>query len=358
MDYTDLKREVWDTLKCFGCGACAGVCPADIIEFKGGDVPEVTGECTECGLCTSVCPGKMSDEECQEIATSYGDCSEIGHIRRRYFARSTDFEIIKRSQSLGVASTILKHVLETGFVDAAIVVSADERMRSKTVIARSYDDLKKSSKVKYIWAPVLEKLREVAKDKSIESVAIIGTPCVIQAVRRIERSKLNKLKKKIKLTIGLFCWEIFRNELIHEMLLRELKLDIDPRRIWRLSIKRRTLYVELVSGEEYAIPLEVCAKYARVGCSHCTDFTNEWADLSIGDAGAAKDYLTVLTRTDVGERLFSDLIESGKIEVGRFSESTFAIVKDISRKKKQRSAQGIAAASPSSPLRSYSHDTP
>ncbi len=357
MDYTDLKREIWDTQKCFGCGACVGVCPVGIVEYRGGGVPEVTGKCTECGICHSVCPAVMTLEERREIAASYGDGSEIGSIKRRYFARSTDFEIIKRSQSLGVVTTILKHVLENG-VDAAIVVSADEKMRSKTVIARSYDDLKKSSKVKYIWAPILERLREIGSDKSIKNVAIIGTPCVIQAVRRIERSKLNKLKKKIKYAIGLFCWEIFRNELIHEMLLRELKLDIDPRRIWRLSIKRRELYVELVSGEEHVIPLEVCAKYARAGCGHCTDFTNEWADISIGDAGAPKDYLTVLTRTDVGERLLSDLIEAGKIEVGRFSEDVFAVVKNISAKKKLRVAAGAITSASSSPTKSSSHDTP
>ena len=341
MDYTDLKRDIWDTLKCFGCGACVGTCPVGVLEYRGGDVPEITGKCTECGFCYDVCPAAMSEEERKEISASFGDGTPIGAIKRKYFARSTDFEIIKRSQSLGVATTILKHILEEGFVDAAIVVSADEKMNSNTRIARNYDDLKKSSKVKYVWAPVLEKLQEVSRDKSIKSVAIIGTPCVIQAVRRIERSDLKKLKKKIKLSIGLFCWEIFRNELIHEMLLRELKLDIDPSRIWRLSIKRRKLYVELVSGEEHVISLDACAKYARVGCLHCTDFTNEWADICIGDSGSPKEYLTILTRTDVGDGLFQDLIESGKIEIGRFSESKFSVVEKISNKKKLRGSAGV-----------------
>ncbi len=338
MEFKDLKAEIWDTLKCFGCGACVGCCPKEAISFKGGDTPERDDDkCNQCGTCYTVCPATMTWEEKNAIAAENGKTKGvIGHYKRRYFARSSDFEIIKRSQSFGVATTVLKHLLEEKIVDAAIVVSADEMMRSRPVIARSYDDLKKSSKVKYVWAPVLAKLREIAFDKDIGSVAIVGTPCVIQAVRRIQKTKLAKYKNKIKFALGLFCWEIFRQELIYKMLLGELQLDIDPRRILKFSIKKRNLYVELIDGAEFKIPLEICAKYARKGCQYCTDFTNELADISIGDAGSPKNYSTVITRTAIGEKVFKELIAKRKVDTTRFSSDVFSVVENISAKKKQR----------------------
>ena len=31
--YVDLKKEVWESGKCSGCGGCVAVCPADAITF-------------------------------------------------------------------------------------------------------------------------------------------------------------------------------------------------------------------------------------------------------------------------------------------------------------------------------------
>lgn len=40
---------------CTGCGACAGVCPADAITVD--DTAKIDAElCTECGACTEECP--------------------------------------------------------------------------------------------------------------------------------------------------------------------------------------------------------------------------------------------------------------------------------------------------------------
>src|SRR5512137_2495614 len=63
--YLDLKKEVWDTGRCSGCGACVAVCPADALSFTEGEIvisPGTSGYCKQatdtvpCGACYEACP--------------------------------------------------------------------------------------------------------------------------------------------------------------------------------------------------------------------------------------------------------------------------------------------------------------
>jgi coenzyme F420 hydrogenase subunit beta len=334
-DYTDLKREVWDTEMCSGCGACVGSCPLEALHFRGADNPMFDGLCSKCSTCYSVCPRTQSSLSIS-VSRVPENSDNIGPYKNRYFARSSDFQIIKRAQGFGVVTSVLKHILEEKVVDAAIVVTSDIFMNTSPMIAKDFADVKKSAKVKYIWTPVLAKLRELVLDENVENIAVVGVPCAIQALEMIERSKLKLYKKKIKLRIGLFCWEIFRHILISEMIHKELQLDIDPRRIWMFDIRSRKLVVELMDSTEYHIPLETASKYARSGCKYCVDFTSEWSDLSVGNAGASKDFLTVMTRTELGDKIIKDMAESGKLVTDKFDEKIFNLAEKVNKKKKQR----------------------
>ncbi len=334
-DYTDLKREVWDRDRCSGCGACVGSCPLEALHFRGDDNPLFDGLCSKCSTCYSVCP-RTDAAASVNVARAPENRDNIGPVKGRYFARSSDFQIIKRAQGFGVVTSILKHVLEEGVVDAAMVVTSDIYMNTRPMIAKDFGDVKKSAKVKYIWAPVLAKLREAALDENVKSIAVVGVPCAIQALELISRSKLKRYQEKIKLRVGLFCWEIFRHILISEMIHKELQLDIDPRRIWMFDIQKRNLVVELMDSTEYHIPLETASKYARKGCNYCVDFTSEWSDISVGNAGASKDFLNVITRTGFGDKLIKEMIEKDKLVIDRFDEKTFSLAEKVNKKKKQR----------------------
>lgn len=337
--YKELEEEVWKTLKCAGCGACAACCPLNAIEYpEHSEVPRFSGICSKCGICYKVCPHAMDYATLEKLNLKMPgkkQSKNIGKYINIYYARSSSLEIIKRAQSYGVATTTLKHLLDKGYVDACIVVTADEKMQAKAMIARNDYDLRRSAKIKYIWAPVLTVLREAVYDKSIKKLAVVGTPCVIQAISRIEETKLEKYKEKIAFRLGLFCWEILSHELIPKMIHEELKLDIDPRRIFLFNIKQRKLIIELINGEEYRIPLEIVTKYARKGCEYCIDFTNELADISIGNAGAPEEFLTVITRTEKGEKVIGEMIKEGKLVTAPFDRKKFEIVEKISEKKKK-----------------------
>ncbi len=334
-DYTDLKREVWDTDMCSGCGACVGSCPLEALHFRGDDNPLFDGLCSKCSTCYSVCP-RTENPESISVSRAEENKKNIGPYIARYFARSSDFQIIKRSQGFGVVTSVLKHILEEGVVDAAIIVNADMFMNTRPMIARDFAGVKKGAKVKYIWAPVLTKLREAVLDPSIKSIAVVGVPCVIQALETLSRSKLLLYKEKIKFRIGLFCWEIFRHILISEMIHKELQLDVDPRLIWMFDIRAKQLVVELIDGTEHHIPLETASRYARKGCNYCVDFTSEWSDISVGNAGAPPNFLSLITRTEAGEAVINDMIDKGRLVIGEFDEKIFAHAEDVNQKKKRR----------------------
>ncbi len=77
--YIDLKREVWDTGRCSGCGACIAVCPADSLTFDSGEMvvsPRSTGYCKQetdnvtCGACYEAAPVPVTSLLKQSGSTS------------------------------------------------------------------------------------------------------------------------------------------------------------------------------------------------------------------------------------------------------------------------------------------------
>ncbi len=333
-----LEEAVWDPQRCSGCGACVGTCPPKILDFKDREEPEAIETCQFTGNCYNVCPRTMTEEIATKISKRFGDNGgSIGGYMSRYFARSSDNDLINNSQNYGVATSILNQLLEESIVDSCIVIVADEKYNASTGIARNLDALKQSSKSKYLWYPVLKDLQKFLLDDSIKSLAIVGVPCVVQAVRRIQEADLvdiGEAKEKIKFVLGLFCFEIFKKELLTEYLAKEK--GISPRKIRKMNVGGKFLEITLDNGETQKIDIKETKPYVRKGCSHCRDFTAEWADISVGNVGSPKDYGVVVTRTELGERVFQTMMEKKTITTAEFSPETFAIAEKLSGFKKKR----------------------
>ncbi|MEK6977045.1 MAG: Coenzyme F420 hydrogenase/dehydrogenase, beta subunit C-terminal domain [Candidatus Hydrothermarchaeota archaeon] len=247
------------------------------------------------------------------------------------------------SRHLGFGVMHLKYILETGIVDCAIVVSSDEEYHPHAIVARRFTDLQKSMKIKYIWYPVLRDLRAAVADPTINNIAVVGVPCVIRAVRAIQESKLGKYRKKIKLTLGLFCWEIFKYELLPYLIFRHESINV--RNLYKIDIKK-DMTVETKDGSEFKFDLADTKPYVRNGCSYCGDFTGEWADISVGKAGSPPNYCTVLTRTPLGEEIFRQVCDKKLAETVEFEGGdifklkdllkTFRVAERLSERKRQR----------------------
>ena len=136
--YQDLKKEVWETGNCSGCGGCVAVCPADAITFReSGDTsaPVQSGYCKQvtdgvaCGACYAVCPRTVPP------ATA-----TLGNYIDLLAAKST--RDIPRRQSGGAVTGILAHALDTGMIDAVVTIGEDRfTMRPVSVVITSSEQL-------------------------------------------------------------------------------------------------------------------------------------------------------------------------------------------------------------------------
>ena len=81
------------------------------------------------------------------------------------------------------------------------------------------------------------------------------------------------------------CIENFSfNDLARERL--EKKLDLDLADIQKLNIKDD--FITLSNGITIHIPLEEVDSVARPACLTCSDFANEYANISVGGLGSSE----------------------------------------------------------------------
>jgi coenzyme F420 hydrogenase subunit beta len=208
-----------------------------------------------------------------------------------------------RFQNGGAVTALLTAALEEGLVDCALVMGED-RWAQKSYPRVVYDvlDLEKCAGSKYTSNAVLEPIQDVIK--SVNNIALVGTPCTVQAMGLLRKSSNEfaiKLAHKVRFLLGLFCFEAFDDQLIQEVTRR---LCIPP---WRID--------KMTAGEGMmTIPLPELSGYVKPGCKACADFTAKLSDISVGGTGSMPGMSVVILRTSEGEGLFKIAEERGFIE--------------------------------------------
>ena len=312
--------EVVSSGRCAGCGACVAACPTKVLEYRDG--PVLTGECKECGICSQVCPRREFDwsrVEEHAFGRARTPDEEFGVYRRLVVARTTDGEIKRVCQDGGVVTTILAYTLEAGVIEGAVVSCVGEKpLYPKPTVATTRDELLSCAGTRYIYSPNLLALRDAAK---LGSFSMVGTPCHIQALRKMQLIPLKKYVNKLSYTIGLMCTESFQYDGFVDAI-RE-KLGVSPENVKKTNIKAK-LIVTTKSGEEKTIPLRELRPYMRTGCRHCTDFSAEAADISVGGVGLS-GWNLVIIRSEKGEEIFNMVAESGALELKPAEEEKRAL---------------------------------
>ncbi len=309
LSYKDLKQNVWDTERCCGCGACVGVCPTEALYFDEGaeqpasnDYCKVTRDSVPCAACYFACP------RIEEVSSD-----EFGDIISIFESKST--MKVPEAQSGGVVSSVLAAAFDANLIDGAIVMDIDKWSQiAQPSFVRTSDAALTSAGSKYLWAPVLKALREAIEDRKLHKIAIVGTPCVATAVKKIRESDVDVLsiyKNAIRLSLGLFCTEVFTSNLLNDL---QVTRGIKPWEIRGFDVKGK-LVVKLRDQAALEIPLKDAALSKRTGCTHCVDFTSEDADLSFGSVGASAGHTVVIVRTDVGEGFLKLAESSGYIQL-------------------------------------------
>lgn len=253
---------------------------------------------------------------------------------RLVIARATDENVLRTCQDGGVVTALLTYALSNGIVDSAIVsgMSPEKPFFPVPRLVSAPQEVLECAGTKYTYSPNLMMLQEAVKQKK-KSLAFVGTPCQIQAIRKIEAFPLKKYSSIIKFTVGLMCTESFTYSGLMQKHIQET-LGVNLSEVRKINIKGKVL-VTTKTGETKSIPLQEAKQYARKGCFPCTDFSAEFADISTGGLGLSGWTFTVI-RTKKGEEIFHGSERTGAIETRPVEEERGALDLLVKLSKKKR----------------------
>ncbi len=240
----------------------------------------------------------------------------IGNYIKMLSARSTDTEILSKSQDGGIVSSIYIYGLEKKYFDGVIVAETTEEFQPVPKIAKSRDEVLKSCGTKYSICPNMSLLKSAIKENALEKIGFVGTPCQIQSIRKMIKypAGFRHGNEKINLIIGIFCMENFPS--LSMKFLIEKYAGIKSEDVIKTDIGKGKLWVySKYSSDPITIPLKETHIFEQKSCHLCLDYTSELADISTGSVGSPDGWSTVIIRTKKGEQIIDDLIKNKKIEV-------------------------------------------
>lgn len=328
LDYDVIKKEL-----CCYCGNCIAFCPKIDREANR---PELIDYDPNCGLCYAYCPRTMFDMPGMAKKVFGRERKEdevLGIYRKAASARAAG--AAARAQDGGVATALLIQALESGVIDCAVVTDRDEKWRGVAKVATTAEEIAAAAGTKYTITPSVTGV-QMAMDQGFKKIGFVGTPCQIQALRKVQllEEPYKFGQEKIGLLVGLFCMENFEHELLFPHLV-EGKFGLKAEEVDKFEVQKGMFRV--LSGDKVKeVPLEETDEYAWKGCGPCFDFAAELADVSVGSVGSKSGWSTVLTRTDLGAKVYDAALAAGSIEETAASEKGLALAGRLAKGKEER----------------------
>jgi coenzyme F420 hydrogenase subunit beta len=260
--------------------------------------PARRGLCTDCGL-SRLPEARKCGIACQFIQPNYaatetrvhgraraatGDEAFFGPFRAMYRARLR--APAEGAQWTGITTALAERLLAEGTVEAVMTVAPDaqDRWKPRPVLVTRAEDMAQVRGMRMGYAPVLALLQEVRR-LGLRRIAMIGIPCQVYPLRRIEAD----LGLEALYVIGTPCSDNTTTEAFHGFLAR---LSDTPERITYLEF-RADYRVELRfdDGRKEEIPFlnlpisDLPPDFFPLTCRTCVDYTNALADITVGYMG-------------------------------------------------------------------------
>jgi coenzyme F420 hydrogenase subunit beta len=305
----ELESTVWNKDVCSGCRACLTVCPSNTIAYDESlNRPYQITPCVDCKACLEICPRAPKNMASLRASTD---------ILGKYIDITSAKSLLEcaRAQNGGVVTALLITALEEDFIDCAVVMSSDRwAHKARPVIVYDAEDVMRAAGSKYDSNASFQSLKEMAQDPYIKNVALVGTPCSIEAAGLLRRSNNEyalKLSDKLRFSIGLFCFESFKDSMMAEV---SSRLGIPSWNIEKMNAGEGKMTFSLRGGETRSLPLSSLVRHTKPGCHACADFTSKLSDISVGSVGSKAGMSTVIMRTLEGKGLFESAVDVGLIE--------------------------------------------
>lgn len=364
-------NEVVAAGACCECGACVTVCPHNVIEYVAGK-PKQTAKASApfdqcgvsegvgCDVCAAVCP-RLWPREAHLRGSVFGDDRAwegiFGVYRHIFVARTRDRAVLDRAQDGGIVTALLAWARQAGHIDGAVVAAVgegDAPCFPTPKLATTVEAIRASAGSWYTYCPNNLALQE-AKELGLDRLAMVGVPCQITPLRKMAHADAGLLQTagkkpqviarqlgflrdpagRVAFSLGLFCTEVFRPELMTERVAGQMGIPLSD--ITKVNVKGEVRITR--KGADMArIPLEEAMRdYQRPACRHCGDFSAELADISCGGVGTDGATIVVL-RTQQGVETWRAFEAGGQVEAWPIAEHKKAwnILLRLARQQKER----------------------
>ncbi|MCL2142277.1 MAG: coenzyme F420 hydrogenase subunit beta [Methanimicrococcus sp.] len=239
----------------------------------------------------------------------------IGNYIEIMTARSTDAEILERSQDGGIVTAAFTYGLENGLLDGAVVSDTTDGFKPMPKIAKTRQDILSARGTKYSLCPNMSVIKDAVKEHALEKIGFVGTPCQIIAMRKMMQypAAFRQTAENIGLVVGIFCMENFPYEGMKTLIEQYAHIKMED--VIKTDIGKGKLFVYKKDGSEpVTIPIKETLPFEQKSCHICMDYTSEYADFSTGSVGSPDGWSTVIIRSEKGKDFIDKMIAAGKLE--------------------------------------------
>jgi len=322
---------------CNRCGSCVGLSAGKIVfEDRTGKYLPVIKEPLDdetASLVWNACSGKGFDFPAQKVSV-FGDPeghAYIGHYQQIYTGHTNDPVIRLNSASGGILSSILVWLLDNKMIDGAVVLgmSETEPWLTKPMIATTKEEIMQAAQSKYIISSVNEILPEIGRFNGI--LAYVGLPGQVQSIRLLQEMN-HPFVRNIKYIFGPFYGNTLHFSSIKSFLKSFGEKDYTQisKLYFRYGEWPGNMRVEMKNGRSFELP-KFHANYLipfhiLKNSLLCTDLSNEYTDISGGDAWApvyeerGKGFSMVISRSARGQEILDRMIAEGRLNLEPLSE--------------------------------------
>lgn len=336
----DLQESVLNRQLCVGCGACAYLCPYQVV-YKDQTILLHTCDLKQ-GRCYAFCPRTQTDYD--RIRRGLFDekdlTPELGAVKGFYITRATGKMNRKKAQHGGTVSALMALALQEGLIDTVIVAEGEKDFLHHGVAVKDPKEVKKRGKSKFIVSPTVGEFNKAAAGAA-KKIGVVATPCQAQALAKMRMKPIAGKESnidKLQLVIGLFCgwalsWRSFTALLSRNTPLKAVTgMDKPP--------GTQTVEIFTKNGT-ISLPVESINACVREACNYCIDSTAEFADISVGSARLpeiweeTKTWNQVIVRSGFGLALMDLAKAKGVLEFHEVPEGNFAELKKAAVEKKK-----------------------
>ncbi|HYA21787.1 MAG TPA: Coenzyme F420 hydrogenase/dehydrogenase, beta subunit C-terminal domain, partial [Thermoproteota archaeon] len=183
--FSNLADLVTSRGLCRVCGACALICPVDVIRVSPAEA-ELVGECISCGLCSAVCPV----------------INETPALEPRRIVLAKPRESPPKFKTCGTTTTILSQLLSRGAVDVVLVSGMEAGALPHSYLAGTIDEVQAAGGANYFSFGHIYSLKQPMKEG--KRAAVVGVGCCIEGLRQV-MSRSRAYSRSVRYSIGVFC---------------------------------------------------------------------------------------------------------------------------------------------------------